>query len=399
MKRRQAVMANRVFLLSVLCMELFTVAIALRLRATGSVNEFWRFMLQFLSELFLVLPAAVYLILQKKSLKESVGLCKISWKQFLLLIPVAVCVDKIAEFFNLFSQLFTTNEIGGYVMEMVVEYPLFLVFFVIAVEPAICEELVYRGVVYQGYRRGRILVAAVVSAFLFGIMHMNLNQFVYAFAIGFIFAIVNEALGSILPSMLIHVYINGKSIVLVYAVIRYVNEIRRRYLAAELAGDLSLMENLKEKAPGIPIESADWLGEYLDQSADVKALLPEAAFWMVVSIVALFFLIRLLARSAGRERHLMEIFTFGGRKQALGRESVLENGIMTGDAEGTATFLGEDGTERVSGQGETARLTQADALDGSSEKKESPLYFITPSLIVGLLVCIGIMILQSYGIE
>lgn len=394
MKRRQAVMANRVFLLSVLCAELFTIAIALCLRATDSVNEFSVFLLQFLSELFLVLPAAVYLILQKKSLKESVGLCKISGKQFLLLIPVAVCVDKIAEFFNLFSQLFTTNEIGGYVMKMVVDYPLFFVFFVIAVEPAICEELVYRGVVYQGYRRGRILVAAVVSAFLFGMMHMNLNQFIYAFAIGFIFAIVNEALGSILPSMLIHVYINGKSIVLVYAVVRYVNEIRKRYLAAELAGDLSLMENLKELAPGIPIESADWLGEYLNQSADVKALLPEAAFWMVISIIALFFLIRLLARSAGRERHLRDIFTFGGRKQALGRESVLENGIMTGDAGDTVTFLYEDGAERVSGQGETARLTQAGTLDGHLEKKESPLYFITPSLIFGLLVCIWFMIFK-----
>lgn len=64
---------------------------------------------------------------------------------------------------------------------------------VLCVATPLLEEFLYRGIVYTklrewvGMRRG-----IVISAFLFGIMHFNLVQFLYAFTVGLLLAAVME---------------------------------------------------------------------------------------------------------------------------------------------------------------------------------------------------------------
>lgn len=64
---------------------------------------------------------------------------------------------------------------------------------VLCVATPMLEELLYRGIIYPrlrewvGVKRG-----IVISAFLFGIMHFNLVQFLYAFLIGLLLAVVME---------------------------------------------------------------------------------------------------------------------------------------------------------------------------------------------------------------
>ena len=50
-----------------------------------------------------------------------------------------------------------------------------------------------------------------MSGLIFGLMHLNFNQFSYGFALGVIFAAVVEASGSIYASMAIHFLINFQS--------------------------------------------------------------------------------------------------------------------------------------------------------------------------------------------
>ena len=49
------------------------------------------------------------------------------------------------------------------------------------------------------------------AVLIFGLMHLNFNQFSYGFALGVIFAAVVEASGSIYASMVIHFLINFQS--------------------------------------------------------------------------------------------------------------------------------------------------------------------------------------------
>lgn len=257
MKRALATDANRVFLFSVVVSQILIFCIS-----GFGVRDIM--VLQFLVEVLIAFPAVVYLLGRQMSGKDVLGLTMPGWKEWLLLLPLAVCVDKIAEFINVLSQVVTPNVVGNHMIPLILEYPFPVAFFVIAVMPAVCEELVYRGVLYRNYRKSGMVVGLFLSGFLFGIMHMNLNQFSYAFVLGILLALVNEITGSMLPAMFLHLYINGRSVVVVHVVIKYLSGLRERYVAAEAAGDTGLMDSLKKMAQGVPIESAEWLESYIN---------------------------------------------------------------------------------------------------------------------------------------
>ncbi len=257
MKRVLAIDANRVFLLSVVLSQILMYCIS-----GFVVRDIMA--LQFLVEVLMVLPAVFYLMGRQQPLKKSFGLTMPGWKEWLLLLPLAVCVDKIAEFINVLSQLVTPNVVSNHMIPLIMEYPFPIAFFVIAITPAICEELIYRGVLYRNYRKSGIVVGVLLSGFLFGIMHMNLNQFSYAFVLGILLALAIEITGSMLPVMFLHLYINGRSVVVVHVVVRYLSGLRERYVAAEAAGDTGLMDSLQQMADGVPIDRPDWLERYMN---------------------------------------------------------------------------------------------------------------------------------------
>ncbi|MBQ8039849.1 MAG: CPBP family intramembrane metalloprotease [Lachnospiraceae bacterium] len=117
---------------------------------------------------------------------------------------------------NAISMLFVDNTVAS-LSELMSEIPFPIMLFLMAVTPAFCEEIVFRGVVYGGYRRGgNKFWAVILSGFMFGIMHMNLNQALYAFAIGILLALLFEATDSIITTMLFHFIYNSQSCCLMY---------------------------------------------------------------------------------------------------------------------------------------------------------------------------------------
>ncbi len=290
MKRMYAVDANRIFLLSVAVSQMM-----MYLFAGAGVRD--RMLLQFLVEVFMVLPGILYLVMQGRSVKESFPVKPLTWKTWLLLIPFVVCVDKIAEFINVVSQLFSTNMVGSHMAELIMQYPFPVAFFVIAVTPAICEEWVFRGMLSHGYRKTNVGISIVLTAFLFGIMHMNLNQFSYAFVLGLVFALINEVTGSVLPSVFMHLYINGRSVVVLFFSVNYLTGLREQYVAAEAANDIGKMEQLLADAQGVPIDSASWLQDYMSMGSSsvtemIQELLPGVLIATGCALI-LFFFIRL----------------------------------------------------------------------------------------------------------
>ena len=303
MKRMYAVDANRIFLLSVTVSQMM-----LYLFVGAGVQD--SMLLQFLVEVFMLLPGLLYLVWRGRSVKDGLLFKNPGWKTWLLLVPFAVCVDKIAEFINVVSQLFTPNIVGNHMAELIVKYPFPVAFLVIAVTPAVCEEWIYRGILYHGYRKIKIGIAIVLTAFLFGIMHMNLNQFSYAFVLGLIFALVNEVTGSVLPSVVLHLYINGRSVVVLYLSVNYLSGLREQYVAAEAVSDTGRMAQLLSDAQGVPIDRAAWLQEYMSaESTSVKEMLPELLPVVLVAFgcaIVLFALLLYYNRGKGKLRALFQ---------------------------------------------------------------------------------------------
>ena len=80
----------------------------------------------------------------------------------------------------------------------------YLAIFVIAVLPAVVEEIVFRGLVLNGLKGNGTIYACLMSGALFSIFHMNPEQTIYQFICGTIFAYIALRANSILPTILIH---------------------------------------------------------------------------------------------------------------------------------------------------------------------------------------------------
>ena len=90
-------------------------------------------------------------------------------------------------------------------------------FFVIALAPAICEEMLFRGVILHSLKaKYRISSAVVITAALFGLYHMSLLKFIPTGLLGLVLCIVVWWTGSIYPAMVMHFINNAVSVTVTY---------------------------------------------------------------------------------------------------------------------------------------------------------------------------------------
>ena len=82
--------------------------------------------------------------------------------------------------------------------------------------PAFCEEFFFRGLIMRSLERFSPVMAVVGSAVLFGIMHGNLAQLLFATVIGLVLAIVVRRTDSLLPAMIIHFANNFIAIIITF---------------------------------------------------------------------------------------------------------------------------------------------------------------------------------------
>lgn len=160
-----------------------------------------------------IIPAIIYLIVTKQSPRDVLKLNKLYFKDSMLLIVLAFICQPIMTFFSLISQFFFENEVATF-FGQIIETPYIVLLLLMAVLPAITEEITIRGVVLSGYKNKNIYLSAIMTGLLFGIMHLDPQQFLYATALGFIFAIVVRITNSIFAASLMHFLINGTSVTL-----------------------------------------------------------------------------------------------------------------------------------------------------------------------------------------
>ena len=92
-----------------------------------------------------------------------------------------------------------------------------IVFLVLAacITGPVAEELLYRGIVYSGLRKWmKLWPAALLSAFIFGLLHLNVLQGIYAGILGLLFALMYEDTGTIWMPVAVHMLVNCFEVVL-----------------------------------------------------------------------------------------------------------------------------------------------------------------------------------------
>lgn len=87
-------------------------------------------------------------------------------------------------------------------------YP-FVLFINLGIVSPIVEELLFRFLIYNNLECFGTAIATVVSSVLFGIMHGDIIQTLYAMCFGIIFCMANKSHKSMMPSIIMHCTINS----------------------------------------------------------------------------------------------------------------------------------------------------------------------------------------------
>lgn len=185
-----------------------------------------------------LLPVLVFLITTKFEPLRRIPHKSLNLASIILIPVITVCMEPLISLINMISALFVRNQLSDILLDMG-NNPVWLNYALVALLPALGEELYMRGILYHGYRERNAFCAMLLSALLFGVFHMNINQMIYAIVLGIILVLLVEATGSLYASMLCHFTFNAISMTMLYLSDAF---------HPEYAGQLEQMEAVQDSA-------------------------------------------------------------------------------------------------------------------------------------------------------
>lgn len=221
--------AGRVFLWTLVVAQLLGAVFAFILVKAGGTAEGYSELLK--SNLIITIQAmlaqAAFLIVYlyfnrgvdyKKASKINV---RLGWQNVLICIVIAIiCIfgfsfltqisDEFLTYigFKLETSILPLDNAGWLVLNIIL----------LAAVPAVLEELVFRGIILNAFRKKTGDVASIfISAALFSLMHCSPQQTVFTFVFGIVLAFVVVKTGSVVSSMIIHFLNNAIAVIFMYA--------------------------------------------------------------------------------------------------------------------------------------------------------------------------------------
>lgn len=152
---------------------------------------------------------------------ENFRFNKISLKAVLVAVGLGAIVFflnvYVSNFFNSIIQLFGYKPAVSSSSLPAEWWVLVLNLLCTAILPAICEEFLHRGMLMSGNSCFGVKKSILISGVLFGLLHLNIEQFFYATIIGLFLGYLCWSTNSIYPSMIIHFMNNALSVFLSFA--------------------------------------------------------------------------------------------------------------------------------------------------------------------------------------
>jgi len=146
--------------------------------------------------------------------REIMPLRWIGWKNLLFVIALVVFVQPLMMSLSALMAAVFGNEVANTVGGLASSTGLGGTFLLVVVLPSLFEEIAFRGVIFSGYMRGKLLPAVLINGLFFGMMHLNLQQFPYTFCMGALFACLVYYTRSVLTGIVAHFAVNGVQLLL-----------------------------------------------------------------------------------------------------------------------------------------------------------------------------------------
>lgn len=257
------------------------------------IKNFSIYSLILVSQGLILTPVIIFLIVTKSNPIRLIPYKKIKISNLILVIICTYLMIPLMMTINAISQLFSQN-VMGQTLDGVLGSPFWINYIFIAMVPAIFEEFTFRGVMYHTMRKGSVKYAIILSGIMFGIVHLNINQFCYTVFLGIFFAFLVEGTGSMFSSIIAHLVVNGNSVIL----LTLLNKLTTRFDQLGIS-----MEDLAK-------ESGNSLSA--SQNISILQVLIGIGFWGVISLgstVLAVLLFIAICKRCNRWDHIKSIFS------------------------------------------------------------------------------------------
>ena len=166
-------------------------------------------------------PCLLMSIFLTRSIRQALRLNAASPSQVIATALLGVCLHPSYLILgNAIAEIYTISEsmkvVLGEFQGMVMSQPIWAVLLVMAVLPAICEELTFRGFIFGGLQRQGVFRAIIISALFFGFTHMVLQQSIAASMMGLLLGFIAWRTGGVLCTIVFHLINNTLSITLAW---------------------------------------------------------------------------------------------------------------------------------------------------------------------------------------
>lgn len=169
-----------------------------------------------ISEGIIMIPALLFVACSKERLRDVAAIHKIRIPTIFLAVLYIILLGPLVTLCNMVTMLFVDNT-ATEILSLVSEISIGRMFFFVGLLAPVCEEIVFRGILYTGFRKnGSPMQAILWTAVLFGLFHMNLNQMVYAAVLGVALGLLREATGNIWSGIICHISLNSYSVFMYY---------------------------------------------------------------------------------------------------------------------------------------------------------------------------------------
>lgn len=197
--------------------------------------------------IIILLPSLLFIYLKKLPVRRFLRLNPLGIKNLILIPLIMVLSYPVSVFFNYIGFMFINA--FGHLQANPVPTPansgeLVTGFLIIALTPGICEEVMFKGLVLNGYRELGRKKAIIYSSILFGIFHFNLQNLLGPIYLGIVLGVIFTKTNSLYSSILGHTTNNAIALSLSFILFQAGEVTNTGEVAVEMLGSFEILVTL-----------------------------------------------------------------------------------------------------------------------------------------------------------
>jgi len=172
-----------------------------------------------ITEFILILaPSLLLLVIRQHDIKKVLRLNRVNFLNLFIIFSMMAFTMWIVAIINIFNLWIIKSIFGKVVVAElpISQTPLLVNILIIGGSAGICEEVMFRGVIQRSFEKFGAFLSIVITAFLFGLFHLDFQKLVGTFLLGILIGFIVYRTDSLFAGMFAHFTNNSLAVLTNY---------------------------------------------------------------------------------------------------------------------------------------------------------------------------------------